>query len=183
MVEKTLVVGVAGRIGSGKTEVARILEGLGFQYFRYSLVLSEWFAMDPAAKKSLQRVGWKVMSGHRQRALNQRLIQQVDRRRDCVIDGLRHIIDYESLTTTFTPDFFLIYVEAAEDVRFQRLRDRFGTLEEFLTADRHPVESRIESLKSCASAVIDAHVTTQQLATKVEGIVAEFRSKQKMPSS
>ena len=41
-----LVIGVAGRIGSGKSEVAQCLrERLGFQYLRYSLILAEWRIM------------------------------------------------------------------------------------------------------------------------------------------
>ena len=38
-----IVVGVTGRIGSGKTAVARHLaELLGAQYLRYSQILAEW---------------------------------------------------------------------------------------------------------------------------------------------
>ena len=93
-----LVIGVAGRIGSGKSEVAQCLrDRFGFQYLRYSLVLAEWYHADPAAKPQLQELGWNVMSGDGQRELNRRLIAQIDPKRDCAVDGLRHPIDYESL--------------------------------------------------------------------------------------
>src|ERR1035438_8121197 len=75
-----LVIGVAGRIGSGKSVVAHYLEReFGFQYFRYSLVLADWFETEPGAKARLQEVGWEVMSGSGQRELNQRLIARIDR--------------------------------------------------------------------------------------------------------
>jgi len=75
MGESRIVIGVAGRIGSGKSFAAHHLEQhFGFQYLRYSLVLADWFKADPAAKSRLQEVGWGVMSGDRQRELNRRLI-------------------------------------------------------------------------------------------------------------
>ena len=78
-----LVIGVAGRIGSGKSVVAHYLEReCGFQYFRYSLVLADWFETEPDAKARLQEVGWEVMSGYGQRELNQKLIERIDRDRD-----------------------------------------------------------------------------------------------------
>lgn len=84
-----IVIGVAGRIGSGKSVVAHCLEReLGFQYLRYSLVLAEWSHADPADKSRLQEIGGEVMAGEGQRALNRLLINRIDRSRDVAVDGL-----------------------------------------------------------------------------------------------
>jgi Ni2+-binding GTPase involved in maturation of urease and hydrogenase len=78
-----IVVGVAGRIGSGKTAVARHIErDFGFQYLRYSQVLADWLQEDPSDKVRLQLVGGAVMAGTGQHELNSRLISMVDRSRD-----------------------------------------------------------------------------------------------------
>ncbi len=59
-----LIIGITGRIGSGKTTVGKHLESrYGFQYLRYSAVLAEWRAKDPESKAHLQKVGWEVMAG------------------------------------------------------------------------------------------------------------------------
>jgi dephospho-CoA kinase len=172
-----LVIGVAGRIGSGKSEVAQCLrDRLGFQYLRYSLVLAEWYHADPSAKAQLQELGWNVMSGDKQRELNRRLIAQVDPERDCAIDGLRHPIDYESLKDGFPLRFSLIYVDTPAEVRFDRLRGRYTSYQDFLAADSHPVESKIDMLIPLASAVLLGTLPPQQLEAEVERLVREFRS-------
>src|SRR5258708_39973888 len=73
-----LIVGITGRIGSGKTTVGRYLESrYGFQYIRYSEVLAVWRAKDPESKAQLQKVGWEVMASGMQADLNRRLIARV----------------------------------------------------------------------------------------------------------
>jgi dephospho-CoA kinase len=172
-----LVIGVAGRIGSGKTEVARYLEQeRGFQYSRYSLVLAEWCKSDPDAKARLQQVGWDVMSGEGQQELNRRLIGQIHPTRDCVVDGLRHPLDFESLNNTFASRFFLIYIDTPPEVRFDRLRDRYKTFAEFMAADSHPVESNINSLVSLASAVLSGTLPIQRFGAEMSALVESFRT-------
>ena len=177
MAESKLVIGLAGRIGSGKTTIAHLLETeFGFQYLRYSLVLAEWFQTEPSAKTVLQRVGWDVMSGDRQRELNRRLIQQISRDRDCVVDGLRHPIDFESLKAEFSLHCFLLYIDAPTESRFERLHERYATHQEFAKADLHPVESNIELLRPLASAFLDGTVGVEQLALELRILIRDLRS-------
>src|SRR6266852_2298657 len=92
---KWLAVGITGRIGSGKTTVGKYLESrYGFQYLRYSAVLSDWLAKDPESKAQLQKVGWDVMAGGTQAELNRRLVEQIMPDSDVAVDGLRHTLDY-----------------------------------------------------------------------------------------
>ena len=175
--EIQLVVGVAGRIGSGKSEIAHFLENrYRFQYLRYSLVLSEWFKTDPLAKNLLQEVGWNVMSGEGQRELNTRLIAGITRGRDCAVDGLRHPIDFDSLKTAFPSGFFLVYVDTPADIRFERLRHRYRRYEDFLAADSHPVESNIDSLRPFALAELSGSLPIEQLGAQIHKLILAFRS-------
>jgi dephospho-CoA kinase len=175
------VIGVAGRIGSGKTEVARFLEReCGFQYLRYSFVLAEWFKTDPAAKARLQEVGWDVMSGDGQRELNRRLIAQIDANRDCAVDGLRHPVDYESLKNAFASRFFLIYLDTPAEIRYERLRSRYCTWDAFMAADSHLVESNIDRLVSLAAVVLSGSTPAEELRVEVDGVLKEFRSGEDM---
>lgn len=177
MPDKKLIIGVAGRIGSGKSEVTQILaREFGFRYLRYSLVLAELYNADPTQKKVLQEIGWKVMSGDLQRNLNHVLISRISDQNDFAIDGLRHPIDYESLKETFKSCFFLVYIDTPPDVRFGRLRDRYASYDEFEAADLHQVESNIESLRPLASAILPGTLSNEQFRESLKHLIRGFRS-------
>jgi len=148
-------IGFAGRMGAGKTSAAKYLSiKYGLQYARYSEVLQEWLACDESDKDQLQRVGWNVMGGGMQRELNVRLIARLNRTQGAAIDGLRHPIDFESLSSRLGESFHLIFLETAPEWRFERLRQRFSTYKAFQLAELQPVEAFIEDLKPWSSTVI-----------------------------
>jgi dephospho-CoA kinase len=174
--DRSLVIGVAGRIGSGKSEAAHFLEReCSFHYVRYSAVLADWFGVDPAAKERLQDIGENVMSSDDQLELNRRVLQCMILDRDNVVDGLRHPTDYETLQRRFGSSFFFIFIDTPADIRFERLRDRFGTYEEFLAADSRWVESHILALQPLANLVLSGSVSERELTSSVELAVRSFR--------
>ncbi|HEX4037842.1 MAG TPA: hypothetical protein VHX37_07270 [Acidobacteriaceae bacterium] len=173
-----IVVGVAGRIGSGKTIVAQQLaNSFGFQYFRYSLILAEWFGANPEDKGRLQEIGGGVMNGEGQLELNRRLISQIPAGKDTVIDGLRHPLDFASLRGQFHQKFSLIFVETPADARFERLRGRFSSFNQFEHADSRPVEANIDDLKPLASATLPGTLQKAELEAKLGSLIAGFRQK------
>ena len=171
-----IVIGVVGRIGSGKSVVAHCLEReFGFQYLRYSLVLAEWSHADPADKSRLQEIGGDVMAGEGQAELNRLLIKRIDRSRDVAVDGLRHPTDYKSLLAEFGPQFFVIFVDTPTQIRFERSCDRFITYERFLAADRHPVESNIDLLRPLAAVTIPGTIPGDELIAELDRLLSSFR--------
>jgi dephospho-CoA kinase len=174
--DKRLVLGVTGRIGAGKTSVAKHLSTAhGFHYIRYSQVLSEWRARGPDDQKHLQAIGWEVMGGGMQAELNSRLIVQIPPKSDCAVDGLRHPIDFDSLTKSFAPHFYLLYIECAQEIRWQRLRSRFRKFEDFDSTDSHPVEQQIEALRSKAFTLINNSGSLQDLYSGVDSVLEQIR--------
>jgi dephospho-CoA kinase len=177
--DKRLVVGVAGRIGAGKTSVAKYLNTLqGFQYLRYSQVLSDWLANDPWRKAHLQDVGWEVMSGGLQAELNRRLIAQIEPDADVVVDGLRHPLDYESLKSSFLFSFRLLYIDSTQNARWARLKanGRYADAASFQVADAHPVEEKIELLRPRASSVIQNSGSLDDLYIAIDKAIKKFKS-------
>lgn len=175
-----IVIGVAGRIGSGKSTVAHLLERkLGFQYFRYSLELANWFDVDPNDKRRLQEIGAKVMAGEGQRQLNVRLIKHIQSSKDAAVDGLRHPIDFESLRNAFGNRFFLLYVEADSKARFERMRElrRFEKYEKFLEDDTQPTELHIDQLESFAAETISGVQIEAELLSRLRSLTGEFRQR------
>src|SRR5208282_1070810 len=133
-----LVIGITGRIGSGKTTVGRYLESrYGFQYLRYSEILAEWRTKNPENKAHLQTVGWEVMSGGMQAELNRRLIARISPDGDVAVDGLRHPLDYETLSSSFSESFRLLYIDSPTNLRFERLnqKGKYAELESFDAAN------------------------------------------------
>ena len=172
------VIGVAGRIGAGKTSAATYLSSKhGFQYLRYSQVLSDWLAKDPESKSRLQEIGWDVMSGGRQTELNSRLIAQVVPGADVAVDGLRHPIDHESLKKHFASSFHLLYIDSPRTERWARLKalGRYSSLELFEAADSHPVEQSIEQLKPSAVIVLQNGGSLQDLHTSLDEVIRKIR--------
>jgi dephospho-CoA kinase len=173
-----LVIGITGRIGSGKTTVGRYLESKhGFQYLRYSEVLAEWLAKDPESKAHLQKVGWEVMAGGMQAELNRRLIARISPDGDVAVDGLRHPLDYETLSISFTESFRLLYIDSPAKLRFERLnqKGKYADFDSFDAADTHPVEQQIDSLRAKAALVIDNEESLQDLYAEVDGAISNFR--------
>jgi dephospho-CoA kinase len=175
--DNPVVIGVTGHIGAGKTSAADYLKSVhGFFYVRYSKVLSDWLAKDPEGKTHLQAVGWEVMAGGMQPELNARLIAQIPQHANCAVDGLRHPIDHESLTTAFPSQFRLLYIEGQQKTRWQRVRKRYVDLDTFRQADSHPVEQQIDTLRGKAFAVLKNDGSLQDLYSKVEAVLKRIRS-------
>jgi dephospho-CoA kinase len=164
-----IVVGVAGRIGSGKTAVAQELARFfGFEYFRYSLVLADWFGANPSDKEYLQEIGGGVMSGEGQLELNRRLIRLIPAGTDSVVDGL---------DAQFRHSFSLIFIETARNIRFERLRGRFSDLHQFEQADAREVESNIDDLKPLASAILPGTLERAEVHATLRSLLTGFREK------
>jgi len=173
-----LIIGMTGRIGSGKTTVGKYLETeYGFQYLRYSAVLADWLAQDPESKSQLQRIGWEVMAGGMQAELNRRLIARILPNRDVVVDGLRHPLDYETLRDTASSDFRLFFIASTPSLRFERLqvRGRYEDLATFELSDSHPVEQQIDLFRANASLVINNDGSLPDLYNVVDKAICLYR--------
>jgi dephospho-CoA kinase len=173
-----LVIGITGRIGSGKTTVGRYLESrYGFQYLRYSEVLAEWRAKDPDSKAHLQKVGWEVMAGEMQGELNRQLVVRITPGADVAVDGLRHPLDYQTLSGSFSESFHLLYIDSPAKLRFERLnqKGKYANFDLFDAADHHLVEQHIDSLRANAALVINNQGSLQDLYGAVDRAISNFR--------
>lgn len=174
--DERLVIGITGRIGAGKTSAGKYLSSTyGFQYIRYSQVLSEWLAKDPESKAHLQEVGWEVMAGGMQTELNRRLIAEITPHTDVAVDGLRHPLDYESLKNAFASSFSLLYIDSPPKERWERLKAKYPTLRSFEVADSHLVEQQIEPLRTSATLAVRNEGSLENLYEALDEAIRGFR--------
>jgi len=171
-----IFVGLAGHIGAGKTTAAEYLRTkYGFQYTRYSQILRDLHASKSPEPEGLQQFGWEVMAGGRQVELNAHLIAGLDRSQSAAIDGLRHPIDFQSLSYAFGASFRLLFLDAAAETRFRR-KPRFSTYDAFVAADSQPVEAHIDSLKFLACATLPNEESLRNLFDRLDNWLATCRT-------
>ena len=174
--DEPVFIGFAGRMGSGKTSAATYVSSkYQFQYRRYSQVLFQWRGADDQARNQLQEIGWDVMARGLQAELNARLIASLDPAQSAAVDGLRHPTDFDSLYRSFGAAFGLVFLEAEEEVRYTRLKQRFGSRAAFHAADSHPVESHIDDLRSLASLRLSNETSMENLQRQLDTWIASCR--------
>ena len=172
-----LILGIAGRIGSGKTSIGEYLAAThDFQYLRYSQILSDWLAKDPARKSHLQEIGWQVMAGGMQVELSQRLIGNIAPAGNVAVDGLRHPLDFQSLSSRFSSSFRLLFVASPLEIRSQRLQQlgKYRDNTSFEMADAHPVEQQIETLREKATVLVRNEGSLTDLYAKVNQVIQDI---------
>jgi hypothetical protein len=116
------------------------------------------------------------MDGGLQPELNRRLIARIDPARNCAVDGLRHIVDFESLSVEFAGRFFLAFIECTPDLRWEhvKLKGRILTNAEFQGFDDHLVEQRIDDLRKNAYAVVPNTGSPRDLQQQVDSVLGRL---------
>ena len=180
-----MILGVSGLNGAGKGEVVRFLEERSF----YALSLSD------VIREELRRQGLEetrermIETGNAMRAaegpggLAERLAGQLAPDRNYVIDSVRHPAEVEVLRVR-TRRFKLIWVEADEAVRFERIRARGrggdpASLEELRAlegrelASADPAAQQLLAVREIADFVVQNDGSLEELRRSVHGILAE----------
>jgi hypothetical protein len=153
------IIVVSGRIGSGKTETAGYLsEKLGYPLIRSGALLQGIMGAPPMNEIGRRQFQTRALEFIRADGGPERLAAAIEARATeigadrCIIDGLRHLPSYESLSTRFAGKVSLIFVQTPPDVAYDMYRSREvqSTLtfsyRDFLEIYDAPVEAEIPSL-------------------------------------
>lgn len=168
----SVVIAVAGRIGSGKTSVAAALADtlrwprVGFgDYVRLEAAKK---GLDPGNREILQELG-EVLLRRDVDGFCRAVLAQIDPPAECglVVDGVRHVLVLEALRRLLSPKpVYLIYLAATNEARRLRLMEAGRSHGLTTKVESHSTEADLESaLPAFADAVLDADRSLEAVIT------------------
>lgn len=165
-----LVIGLSGRIATGKTTAARWIEDRGFAYTRFSLVIDEEITRRglPLDRATRQAIGFEIHRDRGQAWLCEQALRRVGDARQIVVDGLRWPQDRAYMVERFGNSFVHLHLTAPLEVRMARTgADSPETRARFLEAEAQPTESMIDQLGQFASHGIDNNASLEHFAAEI----------------
>ena len=175
-----LIIGLAGRMGSGKTVVCNYLHGrYGAKQMRFSQILMD--ILDrlylPHEREYLQKLGHSLRTSLGEDVIVNAFEKDMERvtSRVVAIDGIRYVNEVKMLRKF--EDNLLIFVDAPVDIRFRRCRARGEEgedkieFEEFLRAEKRETERHIDEMEKMADYRIENTKSLKELYKKVDRIL------------
>ena len=182
-----LILGIASEIGAGKTTVSEYIKNKhNGKAFKFSEplrdILRRLYLEETRA--NMQNLSTALRETFGQQLLSPVLLSDVKKSdsRIILIDGIRRLEDTEFFKNL--PEFLLIYIEAPEKLRFERVvgrgenaGDSTKTFEQFQKDSKAETELMIHKLKDVASEVIDNSGTPEELYARIDTIIGNFFKK------
>jgi len=187
-----MIIGLTGKNGSGKGEVAKFLQERGYHYYSLSDVLREEASKQnlPLTRDNLVSLGNKLRGEGGPGVLAEKIFARLDPEKHYVVDSVRHPSEVQVFRRR--KDFMLTCIRAPERLRFERLRQRQResdpkTFEEFLQLESREAKSstssdqQLDGAISLADVVLDNNGPLKSLHEKVKEVLLEFSRKQSRP--
>jgi dephospho-CoA kinase len=179
----SLVIGLIGRIGSGKTAVSEYLqENYGAKEHRFSQILMD--ILDrlnlPHERANLQKLGKSLRAELGEEVIVNAFKHDLEKDTSeiLIVDGIRYENEVNMLKEK---NGILIFVTASSEVRYERAvaRGEKGeattTFEQFLESEKAETEKHIEAIKESADYIIDNSGTLDELYKKVDEIIETLK--------
>lgn len=170
---RRLVVGISGRIASGKTTAARQLGAEGFAYARFSQVIDTVIRADGVepTRATRQAYGWKLHVEKGQAWLLEKMLESLPTDGDIVVDGLRFPEDHANLAERFGGDFVHVRVDAPERLRAGRLNMDPASAE-WSEIEAAPTEQQAERLAALADTAVRNDLDLARFAAQILGALS-----------
>ena len=188
-----MIIGLTGKNGSGKGEVARFLKERGFEYLSLSDVVREEIAKrkKPITRENLISQGNELRKKFGQDILAKRIIERIEVDKNYVVDSIRHPAEAKAFKSRNS--FVLLNVTAPAKVRFERLKKRGRendpkTFQEFQRLEKREGKSSVgsdqqldQTIKLADRAISNSGELTT-LHDKITQIVMAIAQKKKRPN-
>ncbi len=187
-----MILGLTGRNGAGKGEVAHLLQDRGFAYLSLSDVIREELVRRgrDLTREELIRVGRELRARFGDGHLAQHLRSRIEPDRDFVVDSFRHPSEVQVFRDR--SDFFLLNVEARSEIRFERIRERAResdppSLEEFRQLEQREAASeeshgqQLDACTSLADAIVENNGTLEELHREMSRLLSRLMKQVQRP--
>lgn len=177
-----MIIGLTGRNGSGKGEVANFLTASGYEYHSLSDILRDELTgrKQQVTRENLIQIGNELRATHGAGVLAERTLQKLSPETHAVVDSIRNPFEVEALRRR--SDFRLLSIEAEPKTRFARItaRKREGdpqTYESFLEVEAReaatpdPATQQLNRTAAMADAVVCNNGTIEELHDQVRQVV------------
>ncbi len=187
-----MIIGLTGKNGSGKGEVAAFLKDRGFHYYSLSDAIR-----DEAKKRGLEitrdvliALGNELREKEGPGSLAERIFAKLDPEKHYVIDSIRHPSEIQAFRRR--NDFTLFRVYAPERLRFERLKQRgrendpkvwedFLALEAKEAKSESKTDQQLDQAIALADIQIDNNGPLKDIHEKVKKILLELSQKAPRP--
>lgn len=187
-----MIIGLTGKNGSGKGEVAKFLQERGFTYFSLSDVLREEAAKEgkTVTRDVLVELGNRLRNQGGPGVLAEKVFSRLDPEKHYIVDSIRHPSEVQVFRRR--ADFMLAVVRAPERLRFERLKQRGRendpkTFEDFLALEAKEAKSansndqQLDQAIAMHDAVIENTGPVKSLHDRIKEVLLEFSKKQVRP--
>jgi len=186
-----LIIGLTGKNGSGKGEVAEALRGLNFQYYSLSDALRDELTTQgkEVTRDNLIEVGNYLRKTFGPSVLAGKILEKIEGDKNYVIDSIRN--PYEVHALKKRKNFSLVCVSAVPEIRFERLKQRARendpqTLEDFLVLEEKEAKGdehtqNLDATAELADVIIDNNDSIDVLHEKVKEVIQALSRKTSRP--
>ena len=187
-----MIIGLTGKNGSGKGEVAKFLKERGFHYYSLSDALRMEAQKEGTeiTRDNLMKLGNRLRQENGPSVLAEKIFSILDPEKNYVIDSIRHPAEIKVFKRR--TDFILAQVRAPENLRFQRMKLRGRendptTLEQFSELEVKEAKSDNASDQQLDQAIALADVNfdnggpLKMLHDRVKEVLIELSQKKTRP--
>ena len=174
-----MIIGITGKIGSGKDTVAEKLQEKGYTHISLSDILREDLKRQkkPITRTNLITQGQKIRQELGGAILAERAYSKINPKKNYVITSIGRTEEVEFFQKK---GIKIIYVEATQKIRFQRIKKRNReqdpkTLKEFkklenIESKGKKLERNLDAIKKKANIILTNNTSLKALKEKIEKI-------------
>lgn len=187
-----MIIGLTGKNGAGKGEVARFLTESGYEYHSLSDILREELAArgQTVTREVLIGIGNELRASYGAGVLAERTLEKLSAEAHAVVDSIRNPFEVEALRRR--RNFYLLEVDADPKIRFERAkaRNREGeakTYEGFLEMESReaqtsdPTTQQLNRTGEMADAVVSNNGTVEELRDQVRQVIQALAASTERP--
>ncbi|MFH0800056.1 MAG: deaminase [Pseudomonadota bacterium] len=187
-----MIIGLTGKNGSGKGEVAKFLTDSGYEYHSLSDAVREEIAKggEAVTRELLVKTANDLRRKFGAGVLAERILERLSPDAHAVVDSVRNPFEVEALRRR--KSFHLLAIEADPKVRFERVKDRnresdpttyeeFQDLESREAQSPDPATQQMNRTGEMADAVVCNNGTIEELREQVRQVVQALAAATERP--